>query len=97
MNVTQHGEIATSFKGTGEGTCILEVSQSDIAIALETETEEVEILCDDRMRRSREVQRERVFHRTQVMELKDKVFGEILCFAPDNPAHSNVCKTKLVP
>jgi hypothetical protein len=96
MNIAQHGEEACSFKGTGEGTCILHVDQGDIAIALETEMEEAEILRDDRMRRSREVQRERVFHRTKVVELKNEVFGEILCGAPDNPAHSNVTKTKLV-
>jgi hypothetical protein len=96
MNIAQHGEEACSFKGTGEGTCILEVAQCDVAIALETKTKQVEILRDDRMRRSREVQRERVFHRSKVVELKNEVFGEILWGAPDHPAHSNVAKTKLV-
>jgi len=55
MDVAQHREIAASFKSTRERTCLLEIYQSDVAIALEAEIEEVEILRDDGMCRSREV------------------------------------------
>jgi hypothetical protein len=58
MDVTQHSIEASFLKGAGECACVLEVPQSDVAITAETEMKEVEILRYNRMRGSREVQRE---------------------------------------
>jgi hypothetical protein len=77
MDVTQHSVVATPLKGTGKGACVLEIRQSNIAVALEAKMKEVEILRYDRVRRPRKIKREGIFHGTKVMQLKNEVFRKI--------------------
>jgi len=55
MDITQNREEPSFFEGTGKRACVLEVRQSNLAVALETEMKEIEILRYDRVRGPREV------------------------------------------
>jgi len=58
VDVTQYREEASLLEGTRKCACVRQVRQSNIAVTLEPEMKEIEILCYDGMRRPREVQRE---------------------------------------
>jgi hypothetical protein len=59
-------------------------------------THEVEVLRNDRRGRAREVERERVLDRAEIVQLEDEVLREVGLVAPDNPADATVRKSELV-
>lgn len=60
VNVAEDLEQAAPLERAAEQAGILEVIKRDGAVSFEAEVEEVEVLRDDRVRRAREVERERV-------------------------------------
>jgi hypothetical protein len=96
MNVTQHCVILTLLKSTTQEPSISQVIQSHCTIPLETKMDEVEVLRDDRCSRAREVQRKRIFNRTQVMQLKNEVLWKVGLISPDNPPNTYIAQPKLV-
>lgn len=58
--------------------------------------QEVEILSDDGMCGPGEVQREGVLNGAEVVQLEDEVLREVFWGTPDDPADSDVRKTKLM-
>lgn len=96
VDVTEYCKVTALLQGPTEQPCVLQVIKSDAPEALEAEMYEVEVLCDDGMRRTREVQRERVLHGAQVVQFEDEVLGQQRLVAPDNPANTDVRQTELV-
>jgi hypothetical protein len=58
--------------------------------------QEVKILGNDGRCWSREVQGERIFHRTKVMEFKDEILWKVFFISPDNPPYANVTEPEFV-
>lgn len=96
VDVTEDLEEAALLERAREQAGVLHVVERDGAVALEAEVQEVEVLRDDRVRWTREVERERVLDRAEVVQLEDEVLREVLLGAPDDPANTDVGKTELV-
>ena len=58
--------------------------------------EEVKKLGNDGRRWSREVEGERVFHRTEVMEFEYEILWKVLLVSPYNPSYADVTEPKFV-
>lgn len=96
MDVTEDSEVARSLQSPAEKPSILHVCQTDRPISFEAQMKEVEILRDNRRCWSGEVQRERVFHRSKVVELEDEFFGEVGLVPPDHPSNTHIAQTEFV-
>src|SRR5215213_1840454 len=68
----------------------------DAPVALETEPEEVVVLCNDLRARAREVQGERGHVSPEVVHPEDEILGQGLGIAPQGPAHPWVHPAVLV-
>jgi hypothetical protein len=58
--------------------------------------QKVEVLSDNRRSWPGEVERERVFHRAEVVEFEYEVFRQTCLVAPNHPTNADVGKTKLM-
>lgn len=96
MNIAQHSVEPSALESAGKGAGVPHIRKSHVAVALEPEMQEVEVLRDDRVRRTREIERERVLDGAEVVQLKDEVFGEVFLRAPDDPSHTDIGKTEFV-
>jgi hypothetical protein len=96
MNIAQNIKISAFFQRPTQQPRILEIIKGDPAVAFEAQVQQVEILCDDGCSGTRKVKRERVFDGSQIVELEDKVLGEMGFVAPDDPSNTDVYKTELV-
>ena len=96
MDVTENCVVASLLQGTAEQSRILEIRQPNGAITLETKMNEVEVLGDDRRRRSREIEGEGILHRSKVMKLEDQIFGKVGLVTPDDPSNSDIAQSELM-
>lgn len=96
VNVAQDHEQAALLEGTAQQTGILQILEGDVPVTLEPEVHEVEVLRDDRVRWTREVERERVLDRPEVVQLEDEVLRKVSLVPPDDPADTDVGKTEFV-
>lgn len=97
MNVAQDFEVSAVLEGPAQCASVLQVLEGNCPVPSEPKMEEYEILSDDRSSRATEVEGEGVFNRTEVMEFENKVLWEEIFRTPDNPTHTDLRKTKLVP
>ena len=96
MDIAQYLEQATVFQSATEQPGVLEIVLCNRAVPFEAQMHEVEVLCDDRVRRTREVERERVLDGSKVVKLEDEILRKQLLGAPDDPTNTDVGETEFV-
>lgn len=96
VDIWQHYKISTFLQGSTQRPSVLKIIKRNLAIALETQVQKIEVLGDYRGRATRKSQRESKFSRAEVVELEDKIFGQMCLVAPDDPSNSNVSHTKFM-
>lgn len=58
--------------------------------------QEVEVLSNNRSGWSREVERERVLDRAEVVKFKDEILGQVGFVAKDDPTNSDISEPKFM-
>lgn len=96
MDVAEDLEQAAVLQRPAQQPRVLQIVIRDGLVSLKAEMHEVEVLCDDRVGGAREVQRERVLDRAEVVQLEDQVLGQVLLRPPDDPSDTDVRESKLV-
>lgn len=67
VNIAQDMIVAAVLQSSTQQSSILQVIDSNCTVTLETEMQQVEVLSDNRCSRSRKVEREGIFDRSQIM------------------------------
>ena len=67
MNIAQDMVVAAVLQSSTQQSSILQVINSNCTVTFESEMQQVEVLGDNRCSRSRKVEREGIFDRSQVM------------------------------
>lgn len=96
MDIAQNFVVSTFFKGPAQRASVLQILEGNSPISSEPKVKEQEVLGDDRSSRTAEVERERIFNRTEVVEFENEILGKITLLSPDDPTDANRRKTKLV-
>ena len=85
-----------SLECLGQQSCVTHAAFHDSSVAIEAKVDEVVVLANDLSARSREIQGVALFRATQVVQLKDQMFGKIRLVSPDDPANTRIDKTEFM-
>jgi hypothetical protein len=96
VDLAQDFIVSTLLEGSAQCASILQILEGDCPVPCKPEVEEHEVLSDDRRSGATEVEGERVFNGTKIMELEDEILREEVLRAPDNPTDANRGKSEFV-
>ena len=96
MDIAQDFVVSAVLKGSAQCATVLQILEGDRPVPREPKVEEHEVLSDYRSSRAAEVQGERIFDRTEIMEFENEILGEETLRTPDYPADANLDKAVLI-
>jgi hypothetical protein len=96
MYIAQDFVVSTILKSSAQRASVFQILEGDCPIPSESKVEEHEVLGDDRSGRTTEVEGERIFNRTEVMEFENEILRKVALRTPDDPTDADRSKTKLV-
>jgi len=96
MDVTQDLIISTILQSSAQCAGVLQVLEGDSPISGKPKVEEHEVLSDDGGSRTTEVERERKFNGTEIMDFENEIFWEEMLGTPDDPTDTNLGQTKFM-
>lgn len=96
MDIAQDFVVSTILKGPAQCASVLQILEGDCPVPGEPKVEEQEVLGDDWSSRATEVERERIFNRTKIMEFENEILWKEALRTPYDPTDANLRKTELV-
>lgn len=96
MDVAQDLVVSTVLEGAAQSTSIFQILKSDCPVPRKPKVEEHEVLGNYRGSGTTEVERERIFNRSEIMEFENEILREEFLRTPDDPTYADRGATELI-